>query len=319
MGTRLAVSAAVGLILIVGLIAMGFVLKVRSSGRETDFRSEVGAQEPRKSATVDGVLLAYTDTGGSGPTIVCLHAIGHGARDYADLSRRLSPDYRVIALDFPGQGNSGNDTLPASGTRYTHLLEGFTEAHNIRAMTLIGNSIGGAVAVRYAHLHPDRVKGLVLCDSGGLQAPNRVGRFFIGAFVQFFAAGRRGASWYAWAFRRYYERVLIAEPAQEERTRIVQSAYEIAPVLEEAWKSFARQDESLHPILQEIECPVFLAWAKDDFVLPLGGAESAFQLFPNHRLEVFEGGHAAFLEDPDRFEHSLRNFLSVVPSQTSKQ
>ncbi len=313
----LAGTVGVGVLLGIGLTAMGFVRKAPLSKRKTDLRSAVGAQDPRKSVTVDAVLLTYTDTGGPGPTIICLHAIGHGARDFADLSRRLSPDYRVIALDFPGQGNSGNDAFPASGTRYTHLLEGFADALNIRSMTLIGNSIGGAVAIRYAHLHPDRVHDLVLCDSGGLQLPNRVSRFFIGAFVQFFAAGRRRASWYAWAFNKYYERVLIAEPAREERTRIVQSAYEIAPVLEEAWKSFARPEENLNPILHEIECPVFLAWAKDDFVLPLKGTEPAFRLFANHRVEVFNGGHAAFLEDPDRFEHSLRNFLGAERSQTS--
>jgi pimeloyl-ACP methyl ester carboxylesterase len=86
-------------------------------------------------------------------------------------------------------------------------------------------------------------------------------------------------------------------------------------VLEEAWKSFARQDESLNPILQKIECPVFLAWAKDDFVVPLKGTEPTFQLFPNHRVEVFNGGHAAFLEDPDRFERSLRDFLMAKTQQ----
>ena len=161
MRTGLAAIAAAGLILGTGLIGIGFIWKASPNTRGTNFRSAVGAQEPRKSAIVDGVTLTYTDTGGSGPAIVCLHAIGHGARDFADLSRRLSPEYRVIALDFPGQGSSGNDTLPASGTRYTHLFEGFADGLNIRSMTLIGNSIGGAVAVRYAHLHPDRVQALV--------------------------------------------------------------------------------------------------------------------------------------------------------------
>lgn len=64
----------------------------------------------------------------------------------------MSPDYRVIALDFPGQGNSGSDTQPASGTRYAHLLEGFIDELNIRPAVLLGNSIGGAAAVRYAHV-----------------------------------------------------------------------------------------------------------------------------------------------------------------------
>ena len=255
------------------------------------------------------LTLAYTDSGGPGPSIVCLHAIGHGARDFEDLTRRLALDYRIIALDFPGQGNSGNDLQPASGTRYASLLEGFMDNLKIHSAVLLGNSIGGATSVRYAHTHPDRVLALVLCDSGGLQTSSAAGRIFVGAFVQFFAAGRRGASWYQWAFDKYYQKVLIKEPAQQERERIVRSAYETAPILEQAWKSFARPEENLNPILPEIRCPVLIAWAKDDFVVPLKGTQSAFQRFPNHRLEVFDGGHAAFLEDPDHFEQSLRRFL----------
>jgi 4,5:9,10-diseco-3-hydroxy-5,9,17-trioxoandrosta-1(10),2-diene-4-oate hydrolase len=89
--------------------------------RDADYRSAVGAQEPRKYVSLDGISIAYTDSGGSGPVLICLHAIGHGARDFEDLGRRLSPQYRVIALDFPNQGNSGADSQPASGTRYSMI------------------------------------------------------------------------------------------------------------------------------------------------------------------------------------------------------
>jgi len=76
----------------------------------------------------------------------------------------------------------------------------------------------------------------------------------------------------------------------------------------QAWRSFGRPEENLNPILPETQCPVLIAWAKDDFVVPLKKAQPAFQRFPNHRLEVSDGGHAAFLEDPDHFEQSLRKF-----------
>jgi pimeloyl-ACP methyl ester carboxylesterase len=49
---------------------------------------------------------------------------------------------------------------------------------------------------------------------------------------------------------------------------------------------------------------------ENDAVIPLKRSESSFKQFPNHHLEVFEGGHAAFLEDPDRFEQSLREFFN---------
>jgi pimeloyl-ACP methyl ester carboxylesterase len=292
------------------LLAMRLIGTVKEEMRSANYRSGVGAQEPRKTISLLGVSIAYADSGGSGPALVCLHAIGHGARDFENLSRHLIPQYRVIALDFPGQGNSGDDAQPPSGTRYSEIVSQFIDELHLGPVTLLGNSIGGAAAIRYASQHPERVKSLVLCDSGGLGSPDRVSRTFINVFVQFFAAGRRGAVWFPWVFSRYYNRVLVKEPAREQRERIVRSAYEIASLLEVAWRSFARPEENLAPVLPQVRCLVLLAWAKDDFVVPLKRNESSFQKFPDHCLQVFEGGHAAFLEDPDRFEPALRSFLA---------
>lgn len=294
------------------------VIGSRRQPANINYRAAVGAQEPRKVVVIDGINIAYMDTGGGGPAIVCLHAIGHGSRDFEDLGRRLAPQYRILALDFPDQGYSGHDRQRASGTRYEELLSEFVDRLNLTSFALLGNSIGGATAIRYAELHPDRVTALVLCDSGGLGAPNAISRVFIFGFVQFFAAGRRGAFWFPWAFEKYYSRVLIKQPANEERRRIVRSAYEIAPTLEQAWRSFARPEENVLPNVQKIKCPVFLAWAKDDFVLPLKAAEPAFSRFPYHHLEVFDGGHAAFLEDPEHFERSLREFLQSMHASSSR-
>jgi hypothetical protein len=115
---RMLASLAVGgLFFGAGLFTMGFIGKTTSVDHETQLRSAVGAQEPRQTTVVDGVTLAYRDSGGPGLIIICLHAIGHGARDFEDLTRRMAFDYRIIAIDFPGQGNSGNHLQPASGTR----------------------------------------------------------------------------------------------------------------------------------------------------------------------------------------------------------
>jgi pimeloyl-ACP methyl ester carboxylesterase len=274
-----------------------------------NYRSAVGAQEPRKTILLDDVSIAYTNSEGSGPVLLCLHAIGHGARDFEDLSRRLSSQYRVIALDFPNHGNSGVDSRAASGVRYTEILSQFIERLKLESVVLLGNSIGGAVSIRYSSWHPERVKAIVLCDSGGLGSLNRVERMFIGAFVKFFEAGRRGAGWFPWAFGRYYRRVLVKEIAREQRERIIRSAYEIAPVLEQAWRSFARPEENLSVALSQIHCPVLLAWAKDDIIIQLKRSAPSFEKIPDRQLEIFAGGHAAFLEDPDRFEKVLRRFL----------
>src|SRR5262245_58708320 len=134
---------------------------------KTTKRSAVGATAPWKEVVVDGVRLAYDDEG-QGPAIVCLHAIGHGARDFSPLRERLGHRYRTLALDWPGQGNSGDDREAASAARYTTLLRGFLDAVGLDDVVLLGNSIGGAAAIRLAAESGERVRALVLANPGGL-------------------------------------------------------------------------------------------------------------------------------------------------------
>jgi 4,5:9,10-diseco-3-hydroxy-5,9,17-trioxoandrosta-1(10),2-diene-4-oate hydrolase len=218
-------ARAAGLVLLALLVAA-----LLGPGRQnmTNYRSAVGAQQP-STLVLDGISISYTDSGGSGLVVICLHAIGHGARDFEDWSRRLSPQYRVIALDFPNQGNSDPDSQPASATRYTQILAQCIDKLHLPGVVLLGNSIGGAVSIRYASQHPELVKAIVLCDSGGLGPPGPLGHIFIGAFVQFFAAGRRGAFWFPWAFGRYYRKVLLKPAAHEQRDRIIRSHTKLLP------------------------------------------------------------------------------------------
>jgi pimeloyl-ACP methyl ester carboxylesterase len=125
------------------------VAALLGTGRQsmTNCRSAIGAQQPSR-VVLDGISISYSDSGGSGPVVLCLHAIGHGARDFEVLSRRLGPQYRVIALDFPNQGNSGADSQPASATRYTEILTQFIEHLHLPSVVLLDNSIGGAVSMR---------------------------------------------------------------------------------------------------------------------------------------------------------------------------
>jgi pimeloyl-ACP methyl ester carboxylesterase len=299
-------------------LAAGGVLSGAGLARAAEsglpLRAEVGAQKPVKRLQLDGVSIAYHDSGGTGQVLICLHAIGHGARDFEDLGRRLAPYHRVIAIDWPGQGASGPDSQAACGLRYTQLLELFVDRLRLRSFVLLGNSIGGAAAVRYAGRHPERVTRLVLCDPGGIgPVPDPLVAGYIEKQAAFFETGARGDPAFAPAFRAYYEKVLIAPGALAERERIVRSAYEIAPVLAQAWHSFARPEESLWDVAPTLRSPVLFAWSKDDQIIPLGASRRAIERFPDHQLEVLQGGHAAFLEDPDAFEYALRQFLEPDP------
>src|SRR5262249_57035243 len=134
---------------------------------DPSLRVHAGAPAGCRQVVVDGVRLALDDAG-DGPAIVCLHAIGHGAADFARLRRRLAPRWRVLAPDWPGQGRSAADREPPRAARYAALLDGLLDACGVGRAVILGNSIGGAAALRYAPPRPQRVSALVLEKSGGL-------------------------------------------------------------------------------------------------------------------------------------------------------
>jgi 4,5:9,10-diseco-3-hydroxy-5,9,17-trioxoandrosta-1(10),2-diene-4-oate hydrolase len=274
-------------------------------------RTAVGAELPCREVAVDGVQLAYDDEG-SGPAVICLHAIGHGAGDFRVLRRRLAGSYRVIALDWPGQGRSGEDHRPPSAGRYADLLAGLVETLGVERVVLIGNSIGGAAALRYAAIHPQRVRGLILENPGGLDRPDHLARTVIGAMVRFFSAGADRAWWYPAAFALYYRMVLPSRPAAAQRTRIVASAFEIAPLLRDAWRGFAEPSADLRALSETVQCPILFAWATRDRFVQLRRSLPTIRRFANARLERFRAGHAAHLETPDGFETSTERFLAAL-------
>jgi len=279
--------------------------------RRSRRRHAVGATDARRFVTIDGVRLAYDDVG-AGPTVVCLHAIGHGAGDFARLAARLRDRHRVLALDWPGQGWSDPDREPPSSRRYAELCAGFLAAVAAGPVVIVGNSIGGGVAIRHAAAHPEQVRGLVLANCAGLDAFDGVTRVACGLMARFFRAGVRGARWFPRAFAAYYRSVLPLPAAAIQRARIVASAAEIVPILAAAWAGFAAPDADLRKLAPTIACPVLFTWAVRDRFIQLRRNLPAIRAFPNGRLVEFRAGHAPQLEVPDAFEAEVETFLAAL-------
>lgn len=282
----------------------------------TMLRSAVAVSAPFHEIDVDGVTLAYADEGtGPAPALVCLHAIGHGGSDFDRVRARWRGRRRVIAVDWPGQGRSGVDRVPPSAARYADLLAGLLDALGVERAVLLGNSIGGAAAVRYAARAPERVAGLVLENPGGLdRTDDAPARLAIGAMVRLFAAGARGAWWYPAAFALYYRTVLPRRAAAAQRARIVAAARELAPLLRDAWRSFGAADADTRALAPRIGCPVLFAWAARDRFVQLRRARPTIARFPDARTVTLPAGHAPHLETPDAFEAELERFLDALPS-----
>lgn len=268
---------------------------------------------------VGGTQLAATRTG-SGTPIICLHAIGHSARDFMHLPAQLGGRCQIIAIDWPGHGASPLEAKPPSTERYCELLGGITDrmktSLGISSAYILGCSIGGTAAIRFAAEHPDRVRGLILCNPGGLQPVNFVARFVCRRMAAFFARGVGGDPRFASQFRRYYERdVLSAPEAAWRREEIIASAGQIAPLLAQAWAGFARKESDLRHLGPTILCPVLFAWTKGDRYVAWSRSKRAARAFPNHQVRLFNGGHAAFLEDSAAFAAALKEFIEASSEQ----
>jgi len=127
-------------------------------------------------------------------------------------------------------------------------------------------------------------------------------------------SGTEMESSFAGWFSEYYDKVLIMNQAAEERARIVASAYEIAPIFEQAWHSFRQPAGDLRRLIPKIKMPVLFAWAKDDGYVQWSRCKEAVDRFINKKVILFDGGHAPFLEVPEKFNKEAEIFLESLRS-----
>jgi pimeloyl-ACP methyl ester carboxylesterase len=267
--------------------------------------------------TVDKVPLAIKRAG-SGPPIICLTATGHDAQDFEPLAERLKHRFEIICIEWPGHGDSKPDHTPASAARYAELAGAVLRILDVRDPMFIGNSIGGAAAILLAARM--QARAVVLCDSGGLVPVTPGVARVCRLFSRFFAAGARGAWYFAPLFALYYRMVLPSPLAAGQRRRIVAHARERASAMSEAWSSFGTLEADIRDTAASLEVPVWIAWARSDRILPLKACLPAIRRMKRTKLDTFNAGHTAFLEQPDAFAAGFEDFasgLGLAPMSTS--
>lgn len=275
---------------------------------------EIGCTAPFNWLELGNQRLAFKRCG-KGIPVLCLHATGHGASDFDALAERLGHRFEIITVDWPGQGRSPKDGQPINAHHYSDLIAQIVSRLQLDRPVLLGNSIGGAAAILAAAKTPERFRGLVLCNAGGLAPIDWLARQFVKGMVAFYRAGTRQARWYPAAFRLYYRHlVLPGAPAAERRQHIVSAAIPLAPLLAEAWQSFALPESDLRAVAERLQLPVWLAWAREDRVVAWSRCREAARRIPRHRIDFFRGGHCAFIEDPDRFARGLSQFIDSLDS-----
>ena len=120
--------------------------------------------------SADGIRLHYRDYAGGAdrPPLLCLHGLTRNARDFDGLAARLAGDWRVIAVDFRGRGESGyaKDPMSYLPVTYRDDVERLLGTLGLERFVLVGTSLGGIVGMLLAAADAGRIAGSVLNDVG---------------------------------------------------------------------------------------------------------------------------------------------------------
>ena len=271
-------------------------------------------------ATVGDLQLHYREVDGEGGPLLCLHGIGSNARAWDGLAGDLAPDYRVVAPDLRGRGESDKPDGPYGQDAHVADALRLMDCLGIERVVVLGWSLGGAVGVRLAALYPDRVDKLVLVDGGDSPPPER--RRLWQPFVDRFA--RVYPSWDAFleamrAFDAYRPWTAAAESYLHGDAAVQSDGtvrHRMPPwVIERELASPAEPRlDRLHP---QIRCPTLLLRAPLPLVAP--GDETPWEQFeamaariPNARWrEIPRTNHYTILiGQPAETTAAIREFLA---------
>jgi pimeloyl-ACP methyl ester carboxylesterase len=279
------------------------------------------------SVRLHGHDLTYVDAG-QGPPVVFIHGLLGSHHDWATLLDDLSAHHRVLALDLFGHGASakpmGDYSLGAHAATVRDLLDHL----GIGAVTLVGHSLGGGIAMQFAYLFPERVAGLVLVSSGGLgrelslllRASTLPGAEWV---LPVLASGwvrargeslgrglsRVGIRPGSDAQRAWHGFVSLGDP-ESRRAFLATSRAVIDPG--------GQTVTARHRLSELATVPTLLVWGARDHLIPSWHAVQAQQAIPNSRIEVFErAGHFPHLDDPERFAGLLSEFIADVVGGSS--
>lgn len=267
-------------------------------------------------AAGDGEL-AVADCG-SGPVLLLVHGLASSRATWTPVIDLLAADFRVLAVDLPGCGTSGDGTGDRSLGAAATVLRDALIALDIPAATVVGHSMGGGVAMSFAYQFPSHCERLILVASGGL------GRE-VSPLLR--VATLPGAGPVLARLAR--PRVRAALAAIGTCTHLAAAA-DAAQGLGELADPHARETflRTLRGVVglggQEVSAlgllslatllPTCVIWGGRDSLLPVAHAARVAERVPGAQLEIFaEAGHFPHHDAPERFAETVREFCRAHP------
>ncbi len=270
-----------------------------------------------RTAKVNGITLHYLDWGpADAPPVVLLHGITGHARVWDHLAARLVPGRRVLALDQRGHGDS--DPAPDDDYRVGTMADdvaAFVGSLRIDRFTLLGHSMGGRIAIKYAADHAARLERLVIVDIGpdinlaGLervrdmmaQSPERI----------------ESEDWAVKYIRRanpLQDLDMLRERVRHGLKRLLEGEliWKYAKGLRDMMREGRRDAVDLWEPLPRIPCPTLVVRGAESDILSAEVAKKMTERLPDGRVvEIAGAGHTVPADRPEEFVRQIRAFLGA--------
>lgn len=245
----------------------------------------------RESATVDGIRVEYL-TAGSGEPLVFFH--GAGTTTGFDFALKWAERYRVIIPFHPGF--DGSDDYPNLTSVHDYVMHylGFLDALGLARINLVGFSLGGFVAAKFAMQHSDRLRRLVLAAPAGMRHPEHPTRDVLAIPPE------KLPGMLVWDIETIRHRLPSAPDADFMAARY----RETTTVARLLWDR--PTDPKLAFYIHRITAPALIVWGEEDQLVPIQQADVWMDRLPDARLRTFpKAGHLVFDEAPAAVEEVM--------------
>jgi pimeloyl-ACP methyl ester carboxylesterase len=270
--------------------------------------------------TLNSERVAYR-IAGKGAVLLLVHGIAGSSETWRRIMPALAKRFTVLAPDLLGQGHSDKPRGDYSLGAHANMLRDLMDALGHKRATVVGQSLGGGVAMQFAYQFPERCERLVLVDSGGLgrevtfylrmlTVPGFESVFPLFCTPRLRDAGNLVATWLGRAGVR-------STPASQEIWRSYASLADAGNrgaffrSLRDVIDFSGQAVSALSRLYRATQLPTLIVWGAQDPFIPVSHAVAAHRAIPGSRLEIFDGvGHYPHCEAPERFVAVLVDFIA---------
>jgi pimeloyl-ACP methyl ester carboxylesterase len=270
-----------------------------------------------KYVKVGNINTRLWSAGEKGTNVILIHGLGGSIENWVNNIEALAQRHRVYALDLKGFGRTDKTPFLRDLDELVQFIYDFMTVMHIEKASLIGNSLGGGLALFFALKYPDKVDKLVLADPAGM------GREVIGLFKiisipgvgELLSKSSRRSVRSLWK-NIVYDPELVTDELVEQTYNLaaMDGANKALLATARAGINFRGQRENQRRRALEdigkLKAPTLIFWGKQDKIIPAAHAQAAIKMIPNSELHIFEKcGHMPQLECSDDFNRLVLEFL----------